>query len=272
MGNDALRAAPSAQSGYLLDNAGRQAPARFAGLSTLFDPGTKRHLDERGVRHGWHCLEVGAGGGSIASWLADRVGPTGHVLATDIDTRHLESLLIPNLQVRRHDISADPLPQGTFDLVHARLVLMHLPQRETVLQRLIAALRPGGWLVAEEFDALSMQPDPAAGPGEFLLKTQIAVWRLMEDRGVHLRYGRLLFGRLRAHGLSKVGAEGRVVMSHSASAVATLTRANYEQLRQLLIDGNYITRQQLEQDLARLDDADFMMPSPVLWSAWGRRP
>jgi hypothetical protein len=61
-------------------------------------------------------------------------------------------------------------------------------------------------------------------------------------------------------------------MLHSASAVATLTRANYEQLRQLLIDGNYITRQQLEQDLARLDDADFMMPSPVLWSAWGRRP
>jgi SAM-dependent methyltransferase len=271
MGNEAMGGATSARPAYLLDNAGKETPIRFAGLSAMFDAGTVGHLEQRGVGPGWHCLEVGAGGGTIARWLAHRVGSTGRVLATDIDPRFLESLDVPNLEVQRHDIRADPVPQGAFDLVHARLVLMHLPERDKVLQRLISALKPGGWLVDEEYDAPSTRPDPAASPGESLLKTHLAMWKLMEDRGIHLRYGRLLFGRLRAHGLTDVGAEGRVFMSHWGSPGASTLRANYEQLREALIGGSYVTQQQFDEDMARLDDPEFMMPSPILWSAWGRR-
>jgi tRNA A58 N-methylase Trm61 len=82
-------------SAYVLDNAGKEASARFAALAAMLDPETIRHLEERGIGSGWHCLEVGGGGGSIATWLAARVGPPGHVLATDIDPRFLESLQIP---------------------------------------------------------------------------------------------------------------------------------------------------------------------------------
>lgn len=167
------------QSRYLLDNATREAPARFAALSALFDPGTIRHLQGRGVGPGWYCLEVGGGSGSIATWLADRVGATGRVLATDIDPRFLESLNLPNLEVRRHDIAADPLPETAFDLVHARLVLMHLSEREKAMARMISALKPGGWLIDEEFDCFSLLPDPANSPGEVLLQTQMAVYRLL---------------------------------------------------------------------------------------------
>lgn len=271
MESDVSRGARSVQSGYLLDNADREAPIRFAGLSALFDSGTIRHLEQRGLGRGWHCLEVGAGGGSIATWLADRVGPTGRVLATDIDPRHLQSLQIPNLEVRRHDISVDPLPQAAFDLVHARLVLMHLPERDKVLARLVSALKPGGWLVDEEYDC-SVRPDPALGTGEVLPKTQVALWRLLEDRGVDISYGRRVFGRLRAHGLVDVGAEGRVAMSHHGSPGACLVRANYAQLRDLLIGGNYVTQRQFEEDVARVEDRDFLAPTPVLWATWGRRP
>jgi 2-polyprenyl-3-methyl-5-hydroxy-6-metoxy-1,4-benzoquinol methylase len=109
-----------AHTGYLLEHAGREAPIRFAALSVLFDETTIRHLTKRGVAPGWHCLEVGAGGGSISNWLADRVGADGSVLATDIDTRYLESLQRPNLEARRHNIAVDPLPEGEFDLIHAR--------------------------------------------------------------------------------------------------------------------------------------------------------
>jgi SAM-dependent methyltransferase len=161
---------PARHSRYLLDNAAREAPIRFAQLSALFDPGTMRHLQERGVGPGWHCLEVGAGGGSIASWLADRVGPTGRVLATDIDPRFLEFLNFPNLLVQRHNIATDPLPQGAFDLVHARLVLMHLPEREQALARMISALKPGGWLIDEEYDSCSLLPNPALIRGKFSCK------------------------------------------------------------------------------------------------------
>lgn len=262
----------SADLPYLLDNAGREAPARFAALSTMFDPETIRHLEERGVTKGWQCLEVGGGGGSIAAWLGERVGPTGRVVVTDIDPRFLETLNLPNVEVRRHNIVTDPLPEGTFDLVHARLVLVHLAEWEKVLQRLVAALKPGGWLIDEEFDSHSIPPDPMVSPGEVLLKTHVAMGRLMAERGFERRYGRLLFGRLRAQGLVCVGAEGRMFMVQRGSPGVSLVRANYEQLRGAMIDPGYITNQEFENDLARLDDPDFMMPSSIMWSAWGRRP
>src|SRR5215469_14703965 len=130
--------------GYLLPNGGPEAPTRFAALSELFDEVTIHHLEKCGVRYGWSCLEVGGGSGSIARWLADHVGPTGRVLATDIDTRFLETPGSRNLEVRRHDIAVDPLPQGTFDLVHSRLVLLHVPQREQALASMISGLKTGG--------------------------------------------------------------------------------------------------------------------------------
>jgi ubiquinone/menaquinone biosynthesis C-methylase UbiE len=128
---------------YVFDNAGAQAGARFSALGALFDPGTIRHLTELGVAEGWHCLEVGAGGGSIATWLCDRVGAAGHVVATDIDPRFLDAVGSPNLELRRHDIASDPLPEAAFDLVHARLVLVHLPERDAALRRIVRALKPG---------------------------------------------------------------------------------------------------------------------------------
>jgi SAM-dependent methyltransferase len=272
LGNTPTRWTRSGHSSYLLDNGTREAPKRFAVLSTLFDPGTIRHLEACGVGRGWQCLEVGGGGGSIGCWLADRVGPTGRVLATDIDPRFLESLNVPNLEVQCHDIAADPLPEAAFDLVHARLVLMHLPERETAMDRMISALKPGGWLVDEEYDSFSMPPDDSVSPGEVLLQTQVAMMRLLEDGGVDRLYGRRLCGRLRAHGLVSIGAEARAFMWESGSPGAALVRATYELLRDAMVDGDYITPQQFAEDIARLDDPDFLMPSSILWSAWGRRP
>jgi len=256
---------------YLLDNAGREAPARFGALSAMFDTGTIRHLEERGVARGWQCWEVGGGGGSIATWLARRVGLAGRVLATDIDPRFLETLKVPNLEVRRHDIVSDPLPEETFDLIHARLVLVHLPQWQKVLQRLISVLKPGGWLLDEEFDSESVPPEPSASPGEVFLKTHEAMAQLMRDRGFDRYYGRLLFGRFRALGLTEVGAEARMFMMQSGSAGAALLRANYEQLRGALVDSGYVTEREFQDDLSRLDDSSFMMPSSMMWAAWGRR-
>ncbi len=256
---------------YLLDNAGREAPARFGALSAMFDTGTIRHLEERGVARGWQCWEVGGGGGSIATWLARRVGLAGRVLATDIDPRFFETLKVPNLEVRRHDVVSDPLPEETFDLIHARLVLVHLPQWQKVLQRLISVLKPGGWLLDEEFDSESVPPEPSASPGEVFLKTHEAMAQLMRDRGFDRYYGRLLFGRFRALGLTEVGAEARMFMMQSGSAGAALLRANYEQLHGALVDSGYVTEREFQDDLSRLDDSGFMMPSSMMWAAWGRR-
>lgn len=259
-------------SGYSLCNSDREAPARFDALSAMFDRATFRHLADRGISESWHCLEVGGGGGSITSWLASRVGVSGHVVVTDIDPRFLSPLEAQNVEVRRHNIISDPLPDGTFDLIHARLVLIHLPEREKVLARLVSALKPGGWLVDEEFDSISLLPDPTVSPGEISLTAQLAVMRMLGDRGVERRFGRLLYGRLRAHGLEEVGAEGRLLMWRGGTSDVSLMRTNFKQLRGALLDGSYVTEQEFDQDLARLEDTEFLTPSPIMWTAWGRRP
>src|SRR5262249_38942010 len=111
---------------YLLDNAWQHARKRLMLLEAWLDPGTISHLRAVGVGPGWRCLTVGSGGGSITAWLCQQVGPSGRVVATDIDTRFLEALDYPNLEVRRHDIVTDELEVGAFDLVQVRAVRIHL--------------------------------------------------------------------------------------------------------------------------------------------------
>ena len=114
----------------------QNAATRFAALAALFDSNTERHLQDRGVAPGWHCLEVGGGGGSIAGWLSERVGPAGQIVVTDVDVRFLENAMRPECRrasPRHHSRST---AQQAFDLIHTRMVLMHLPARDQVLPRL----------------------------------------------------------------------------------------------------------------------------------------
>ena len=269
--NETSDTQPWTNSAYILDNAGRETPARFDALSSMYDRSTIQYLEHCGIAPGWTCLEVGGGGGTIAAWLAARVGPTGHVLVTDLDPRFLGGLKFSNLEVRRHNIVTDPLPETAFDLIHTRLVLVHLPAREEVLRRLIIALKPGGWLIDEEFDSASLPCEPIRSPGEVQLKTQEALFRVVEEKGIERRWGRLLYGRMRSLGLVDVRAEARLSMWYGGSAGASLARANFEQLHGLLIASGLVTEDEFQQDIARLEDPDFMMPSPIMWTAWGRR-
>jgi predicted O-methyltransferase YrrM len=89
---------------YVFDNAvTAETGMRFSGLEATFDPATIRYLTGVGVADGWACWELGAGGGSVATWLAERVGPAGSVLATDIDVR-----FIPASQLGQLAYLADP--------------------------------------------------------------------------------------------------------------------------------------------------------------------
>jgi trans-aconitate methyltransferase len=89
------------------------------------------------------------------------VGTGGHVVATDLQPHFLEAISASNLEVIRHDLLRDPLPERTFDLVHGRAVLAFLPQPAETLAKLVAALKPGGWLLIEEPDYVSTIPDPS---------------------------------------------------------------------------------------------------------------
>jgi hypothetical protein len=156
--------------------------------------------------------------------------------------------------------------------VHARLILVHLPERELALAKMVGALKPGGWLVCEEFDSLSLPADPALHPAECALKTQAAVQRVMASRGANTRYGRDLAAGMRGHGLVDIRAHGRMALWQGGSDGARLFRANFEQLREELLRTGLLTQAELDDDLARLEDPGILFPSPVMWTVGGRRP
>ena len=167
------------RSHYPFDNAAPQAGDRFATLATLYDEVTRRHLDRFGIGAGWNCLEVGAGGGSVAGFMSERVGPAGHVVATDINIDWMAGSLPANVELRRHDIGIDPLPERAFDIVHARAVLTFVPERQSALTRMVAALKPGGWLLVEELvppvtEALDHPTNPTSRLRE---KAVTQLWR-----------------------------------------------------------------------------------------------
>jgi SAM-dependent methyltransferase len=260
---------------YVFDNAAPQAAARLAALAGVYDPGTIRHLSARGVGHGWRCLEVGGGLGTIARWLAERVGPRGWVLTTDIDTRHLDEHRLPNLEVRLHDVAKDPLPDATFDLAHARLVLSHVSDPDLALARMARAVKPGGWIVVEDFEMLPSAPlaaDTEAGDEIDHISKTLHAMRTVAGPHSHQRLGRSLARRLRGHGVTNVESEGRVFLWQGGSTGATLSRLNFEQLREPILATGRVTAAEFEADLAALEGEDFEVRSPILWTAWGQRP
>lgn len=125
---------------------------RLALLGSLYDDASHRFIRDTCSLDGARVLEIGAGNGSVAMWLADQVGPSGIVLATDIDVRFLERLSHPQLEVLRHDIVTEPLA-GDFDVIHGRLVLHHVfASAVEVVDKLYDALRVDGCMVFEEPD------------------------------------------------------------------------------------------------------------------------
>lgn len=255
---------------YFLDDADERARIRYRELSALYDAQTIRHLKQRGVDKGWTCLEVGGGGGSITAWLCERVGDWGGVLATDIDPRFLHALCYRNLGVRCHDICTEDLPEKQFDLAHARLVLMHLPERELALRRMIESLKPGGWIVIEEFDDLSILPDSFVNPAEEELQVRRAFQHVLTARGVELRYGRLLPQKLLARGLVNVGAEASVSIWNGHSTGTRLLKLSCHELRGPIIDSGLISQADFDSEMRRVDERDFLMPSPMMWTVWGQ--
>lgn len=243
----------------------RDRPATAAGnhhrlldqLAEMLDPFTRRRLDRALDRvassGGARCLEVGAGAGTIAYWLANRVGPGGQVVATDLDPSRIPAH--PRITALAHDIVTDPLP-GRFDLVHVRLVLAHLPERREVLQHLVAALRPGGALLVEEFDAswdrcILYSPDPDA----YRLFTAYhqALLAVLRSAGADPGWGRTVHHAMRQAGLVCVETElwsrswrggeagcrlpyTAIGQLHDRLTAAGIGPADLDRLRELLLD------------------------------------
>lgn len=260
--------------GYGFDPTWQGERDRMALAERQLDPITTRQLDLVGVAEGWRCLEVGAGAGSMARWLARRVGATGRVLATDIDTRFLEALgdeHEPGLEVRRHDIVADPPLDPGFDLAHTRLVLQHIAARQEAVKRMAAALVPGGWLMAEELDFSCSGAASPLGAKAFA-RVERAIHRLLSVTGFDPECGRRLPSLLRAADLTDVEARGGLSIVPGGSPYAQWYAQSVAALEARLVESGLVTQREVDHVGDLLADPGFELMTPALVSARGRRP
>jgi SAM-dependent methyltransferase len=239
--------------------------ARLAGIEAQWDPGTFRHIEALGLPRDASVWEIGGGGGSVAMWLAERFA---QVLVTDIDTRFVEPLASEVMRVERHDVVSDQLPEERFDLIHARLLLEHLPQRDEVLDRLPGALKPGGWLLIEDYDWATFGVDP---PSETIARVTDAVIELMVHAGFEPRFGRRVLRGLWDRGFSETGAEGRTLLMNSAHPGSAFYRLSLVSLRDGVLSGGKVSEADVDEVLADMQDEARGIVTPTMFATWGRR-
>lgn len=255
-------------SDYLFDQAWAHERRRLDALGRMYDPFTIEHLTRVGIAPGARCLEVGAGSGTVARWMQQQVGGEGVVVATDIDPRHLELLAGNRIDVRRHDIAADALDEK-FEVIHARCVIQHIPDRPNVVAKLARALRPGGWLVLEDI----VMPHPACYPAlpqwEKILRGMTAgLMHAGADPFVGLR----MKSMMETAGLEDIHCDPRVPMMLSATPSIEFVALSIEQVGPKLIDVGMIERRELDETLTAFRTPGYTMTAAIMIATSGRAP
>jgi SAM-dependent methyltransferase len=256
-------------AGYALDPSWHAERARLDSLTALFDPGSLAVCERLGLAPGWRCLDVGAGTGTLALALAERVAPTGGVAACDIDTRFLEPIASAQLEAVALDVTEQPLPRAEFDLVHARLLLEHLPARGDVLGKMIEATKPGGWVLVEDFDwATAMVVDPAS---DVHRRVATAIRSVLARHGYDPHYGRTLPRRLRAAGLGDIGTRAEAIQV-DADPIDGVPQWELlaDQFAPYLLSSGLVDQADLDAFHELLHDGATVCFAPLMVSCWGR--
>jgi SAM-dependent methyltransferase len=266
---------PAAATPYALPNSSPDAADLHEALAALYDPMTTERLIELSDGTMWAdatCLEVGAGAGSIAHRLAEAVGDSGHVYATDLIVDHIAPH--PRLTIAEHDLRTDPLPGGLCDLIHGRRVLEHLPQREAILDRLVAKLAHGGTILIEDGRSLRTPEIVISAPNreaaDLYVRYQQAVGRAFERQGLDSTWAPGIHHAFLARGLAEVETHIHARYWTGGDAGCRLLIAAQKLLRErLLSDG--MTERELDQVLDLLTDKRLVVRSHEIYATSGRR-
>jgi SAM-dependent methyltransferase len=256
---------------YQFEHSWQHERERLAALERGGDPFTVFCLTSIGVGKGWRCLEIGAGGGSIARWLCDRVGSDGSVVATDLETGFLAEITAPNLEVRRHDIRSDPLEENAFDLVFARKVLEHMPEHRAVLQAMVRSAKRGGWIFVEDADLISVFA-AVASDAAFFRRAYYAFIETMAGAGYQPGLGLHLGGHLLDAGLTNIQVHARAGEWTGSGDQPSVFLRTFEKIRDRVVAEGRLATEEANRLLAEIRSPSFRAFTAIHFAAWGRKP
>jgi SAM-dependent methyltransferase len=233
-----------------------------------YDDITMARLRALGAGPGWRCLDVGAGTGTVSRRLLDEAGVAG-VLAVDRDVRFLTERPVPGLDVLEADITAADLAPGRFQLVHARFVLMHLPEYDRLIASLAERVAPGGVLVlSDAVDLTSGQP-----PGTPYSAVMRAMWQgLRASIGTDVSWVPSYPQLLRAAGLRPVAAEIHVPPLLAGSPISRFWADTWERSRTAMLATGLVDDAAIDTAIRYLDSDDCAALSAGMLTVWGRKP
>ncbi len=238
-------------------------------LARVVDGFTREAITGLGIAPGWHCCDVGSGAGTITAWMASQVGPTGGVISIDVDTR-FQPPSSGVVEVRTLDVTTEPIGSNEFDIVHARGVLQHLVQREAVLDKMIAAAKPGGWIVVGDVDWIQFDEQPVPEPFATLSRTLRDL--SAQQHGYDGSWGRVLVPEFAKRGLVDIDARGDVWTMHGGTDSAEWYVAALDRALDVLPPELFPEGFDPRAAIAKAREPDFAILSPVAVTAVGRKP
>lgn len=239
---------------------------RLRAVQAAADDHTTGILGSLGLPEGARCLDLGAGAGSVAYWLA-AYRPAGRVVAVDVDTRHLDPDHATNVDVVQADIAERTWGAGEFDLVHARFVLCHVSNRGEIVNRAASWLKPGGHLVITE--PFHLPPETSPFP---LVGRLMTAWHTVyASQGADLTtWARSLPTRLARAGLTGIDFAARPACMGNGE----LDRWGplIHQTGSALGASGLVDDGDLAAFDAHLADPAFIDIPQIVLTAWGRKP
>jgi ubiquinone/menaquinone biosynthesis C-methylase UbiE len=275
----AATAAPPATDVYALGRDPGES-ARLQRQAEELRPDSAALLDRVGLRPGQDVIDLGCGPRGILDLLAERVAPGGRVVGLDADPVHAAMARqsaaqcgLGHVEIVTADARRTGLPPGSFDLVHARTLLVNVPGPAEVLAEMVRLAKPGGWVASLEPDTgftLCYPSHPAYD----------RIWELFRTafgrHGADLLIGRRLAELYRHAGLRDIGVEARAGVYRAGDSRRMVGPDLVRSLHPAIVSLGLATQEELDAldraVRAHLDDPRTLVVPHLFFLAWGRKP
>jgi ubiquinone/menaquinone biosynthesis C-methylase UbiE len=271
-------AGPEVAAVYPLGSSAGES-ARLQRQADELAPDSAALLDRVGLRPGQSAIDLGCGPRGILDLLAGRVAPDGRVVGLDADPAHtamaaafVTDRKLSGVEVVTADARHTGLPSGSFDLVHARTLLVNLPDPAQVMAEMARLAKPGGQVAVAEPDtehALCYPPLPAFDRmGEIFAAA-------FTRNGADPAIGRQVPELFRQAGLTEVGVESRTQMYPPGNSRRTVRLDLIRAMRPQILQMGLASKKELDElDTTlrpQLEDPRTVVMTGLLFLVWGRK-